>query len=107
MRLPEAEGYKEDAYVYLAVQDENGNVVVPSCEWEGDIDPYVEIKTKKPLPMGTGTLVRHYGYRLEGLASSLQSTPGNLYHSLHYVMFDPLLPFRIYDLRKEELTVTN
>jgi len=95
------EGYKEDAYVYLAVKDEAGNVIVPNCEWEGEIDPYKSIESGKPQGMVTGTLVRHYGYRLDGLDKTLSPAPGNLYHLLHYMMFDPLLPFRVIDVRRE------
>jgi hypothetical protein len=46
-----------------------------------------------------GTLVRHYGYKLPGLSGSLSPSPGNLYHYLHLSMFDPMLPFRVIDLR--------
>jgi hypothetical protein len=46
-----------------------------------------------------GTLVRHFSYRLNGLADTLAPSPGNLYHYLHLSMFDPLLPFRVIDLR--------
>ena len=99
MRL--GEGYKEDAYVYLAVQDENGNRAVPSCEWDGALDLYPTITSGKPQPLETGTLIRHYGYRLDGLEKTLSPGPGNLYHLLHYMMFDPLLPFRVIDRRKE------
>jgi hypothetical protein len=99
MRL--GEGYKEDAYVYLAVQNENGHKDVPSCEWDGALDLYPTISSSKPLPLETGTLVRHYGYSLDGLEKTLSPGPGNLYHLLHYMMFDPLLPFRVIDRRKE------
>jgi len=38
-------------------------------------------------------------YRLTNLDRGLQASPGNLYHYLHYSVFDPLIPFRIADLR--------
>ena len=49
--------------------------------------------------LGQGTLVRHYSYKLNGLEKKLGPSPGNLYHYLHCSVFDPLLPFRLIDLR--------
>ncbi len=43
--------------------------------------------------------MRHVGFRLEGLEKSLQSSPGNMWHYLNAIMFDPLIPFRLIDLR--------
>src|SRR5205823_4495655 len=49
-----------------------------------------------------GTPVRHVGYKLPKLEGSLGPSPGNLYHYLHCSVFDPLLPFRLTDLRGRE-----
>jgi hypothetical protein len=99
MRL--AEPYKEDAYVYLAIRDHDDIPIVPNCNWDGAIDPYPD-KSQKPDSLMTGTLVRHYGYGLEGLEKTLSSSPGTLYHLFQIMMFDPLLPFRIIDVRRDD-----
>lgn len=99
--------YKEDAYVYLAITNENGEQSVPSFQLDGAsiLDFYPTIsgsERHKPIALNeSGTLVRHYGYKLRGLEKTLNPAPGNLYHLFHYMMFDPLLPFRVIDLRKE------
>lgn len=99
MQLPE--GYKEDAYVYLAVDGDDG-FEVPSFDMAGaELDIYPAIVNNKPKPLGTGSLVRHYGYRLDGLEKTLGPSPGNLYHLLQHMMFDPLLPFRVIDLSRD------
>jgi hypothetical protein len=36
---------------------------------------------------------------LDNLDKSLQASPGSLYHFLHFSMFDPLIPFRLFDIR--------
>lgn len=99
MRL--TEGYKEDAYVYLATRNDHGEIIVPSCEWDGAINLYSDI-SDKPSSFNSGTLVRHYGYRLDGLEKTLTASPGNLYHLLQNMMFDPLIPFRVMDMRKAD-----
>lgn len=101
MRLEEP--YKEDAYVYLAMRSPDGVITVPSFEQNGPLELYPSIQSdsKKPGSFDSGTLVRHYGYQLDGLDKTLSSDTGNLYHLFQYMMFDPLLPFRIVDLRKE------
>jgi hypothetical protein len=91
------ENWSEDAYVYLSDGDS-----VPSCTIEGGIDLY----DKNPNDLkdtlsdfSKGTLVRHFGYRIEDYSSPLSPSPTNLYHFLHRMMFDPILPFRVVDLR--------
>ena len=42
---------------------------------------------------------REHQALLNKLDKGLQASPGNLYHYLHYSIFDPLFPFRIVDLR--------
>ena len=94
--------YKENAYVYLAVEATDGSLTVPSCSWDGPIELYPgsEAGVAKPQGWNTGTAVRHYGYTLgNDLNKTLASSPGNLYHLLHYTMFDSLMPFRVVDLR--------
>ncbi len=102
MRLPEP--YKTDAYVYLAVLDKNGKNTVPSFEIKDNIDPYLDFPGHGVTLWDHGTLVRHYGYELRYLDKRFQATPGNLYHSLQCLMFDPLLPFNLYDLRQKKDT---
>jgi hypothetical protein len=97
MRL--TEGYKEDAYVYLVAQDQDGSLVVPHFETTDPLDLYPTI-SDKPATLVSGTLVRHYGYRLDGLEKTLTASPGNLYHLMQHMMFDPFLSFRILDVRK-------
>ena len=95
-----SETYKEDSWVYLSVPSSDGSLTVPSCDvGTGPILPYPE-NSKAPQLL-KGTLVRHFSYRLNGLADTLAPSPGNLYHYLHLSMFDPLLPFRVIDLREQ------
>lgn len=94
--------YKEDAYAYLATYDQNSRLTVPSCQREGAIDSYpsTPVGPQKPKAWQTGTTIRHYGFALgKDLQASLNPSPGNLYHLLQHLMFDPLLPFRAIDLR--------
>jgi hypothetical protein len=94
------EQYKEDTYAYLALKDAAGNLTVPSCELElGPLSLYQPQKGLKLPTLAQGTLVRHIAYQLPYLEGSLSPTPGNLYHFLHCSMFDPLFPFRLFDLR--------
>ncbi len=95
-----SEQYKEDSWVYLSVQ-ENGGISVPSCDvGKGPLTLYPEFPKAPALQMGT--LVRHFSYRLNGLTDTLAPSPGNLYHYLHLSLFDPLLPFRVIDLRSPD-----
>jgi hypothetical protein len=99
------EDYQVDAYGYLAVHDAAGVLTVPSLEIGPDPLPLYDGFEKARVPtMQKGTLVRHYAYRLSKLDKTLGSSPGNLYHYLHYSLFDPLLPFRIIDLRDPNAT---
>lgn len=93
--------YKEDSYAYLAMRDEQGDITVPSCRvGTGALQTYSTATGLRVTSLSKGTLVRHVGYRLTNLTARLSPSPGNLYHYLHYTVFDPLLPFRVVDLRE-------
>src|SRR5437667_2570597 len=96
------ETYKEDCYGYLgtAIAGDDGNHVLEVPVSTQPIALYAE--ASKIPELAHGTLVRHVGYRLTNLANKLQASPGNLYHYLHYSVFDPLIPFRLVDLRAQE-----
>jgi hypothetical protein len=89
--------YKEDCYAYITHGD--GSVLCAQLEGEtAELSLYASGARNVPsLPKGT--VVRHIGYRLPGLAKALGPGSGNLYTYLHYSLFDPLLPFRVWDLR--------
>lgn len=90
--------YKEDCYAYLTTS--SGDPLCASLETTGESIPLYNAREKLNPPVLTkGTLVRHIGYRLSGVSKGLAPSPGNLYHYFHYSLFDPLLPFRIWDLR--------
>ncbi len=95
------EGYKENAYVYLASVTEDGSLSVPCIRYDGKVDLYpgIEDPANKPYPMKNGTLVRHYAYQLGALDRPFSTSPGNLLHMLEYMLFDPVLPLRLVDLR--------
>lgn len=94
------ETYKEDAYVYLVVEDATGNQIIPRVKLDGQLSVYPGLEVHSFLEdLEYGTVVRHYGYGLSGFESTLNPSPGNLYHLLHYLLFDPLLPFRVMDHR--------
>jgi hypothetical protein len=98
------ENYKEDCYAYLCLRGADGSISVPSCQIDDDeIVLYPDHPAAKVPQLKKGTLVRHVSYRLEKLSGFLGPSPGNLYHYLHCSAFDPLLPFRLVDLRKEEV----
>lgn len=88
--------YKEDCYVYLA--DKHGDILWIDAGADQTLELYAGTDRTSPV-LGQGTLVRHIGYRLTGISKSLGPASGNLYHYLHYTLFDPLLPFRVWDLR--------
>jgi hypothetical protein len=70
------------------------------CEIDSKaIDLYQDFPGAKVAQFLSGTVVRHICYRLTNLDKGLQASPGNLYHFLHFSVFDPLLPFRLIDLR--------
>ncbi len=93
------DAYKEDCYAYLAVPLGGESPSVPWADVGRDvIDLYATPAVSAPL-WTHGTLTRHIGFKLPGQAGTLQSVPGNLYHYLHASLFDPLLPFRLLDLR--------
>ena len=90
--------YKEDCYAYLVNGD--GSALRAQLDAaNAPIELYSEAAKLSPPRMEKGTLVRHIAYRLSGAAKTLGPAQGNLYHYLHYSLFDPLLPFRIWDLR--------
>jgi len=93
--------YKEDCYAFLA-----GNDASPFSATLSSASTSIALYGSNPklsVPeFSKGTLVRHIGYRLTGVSKQLAPSPGNLYHYLHYSLFDPLLPFRIWDLRSAE-----
>lgn len=101
MRL--SDDYKEDAYAYLACTTSDGTPSVPEVSASEAISLYASVgKVKNPPMLSYGTLVRHVEYKLPGLIGTLSPSPGNLYQYLHNSMFDPLLPFRVVDLREED-----
>lgn len=100
MRL--SDDYKEDAYAYLACS-RDGQLTVPQTTASAPITLYTAVgKVKNPPSLSYGTLVRHFEYKLPSLSGTLSPSPGNLYQYLHNSMFDPLLPFRVVDLRDDE-----
>jgi len=101
LNLPD--DWKEDAYVYLTVKSDN-EYIIPEITIEEDISLYKDFDTDKikEISIKNGTLVRSIGYSLEKYNKTLSPSPGNLYHLLHYLMVDPLLPFRLIDIRTEK-----
>lgn len=93
--------YKEDCYAYLAVDAPAGEAprVMEAPIGGLPFDLYGRFSEAKLPQLAKGTVVRHVGYRLSNLDKGLQASPGNLYHYLHFSMFDPLIPFRVVDLR--------
>jgi hypothetical protein len=93
------ETYKVDCYGYLCFNEE-GKIVVPAVAvGSAPLEIYPNVVGVKLPTLSRGTVVRHINYRLSGLSNRLSPSPGNLYHYLHFSMFDPLLPFRVIDLR--------
>jgi hypothetical protein len=86
--------YKEDCYAYLVDSD-----LRPLQFVLDSADPIKLYQSTTAPDFPKGTVVRHFEYRLTGLSKALSPSPGNLYHYLHYSLLDPLLPFRIWDLR--------
>jgi hypothetical protein len=95
------QSYKEDCYAYLTGGDGNVFSVDLAGEGQSGLTLYPSVGSQKPPELTKGTLVRHIGYRLSGIAKALAPSPGNLYHYLHYSLFDPVLPFRVWDFRNE------
>jgi hypothetical protein len=92
--------YKEDCYAYLAVRKANGEITAPSIPADSNNTRIYTAPDKIRLgELAAGTLVRHYSYKLERFTGTLSPQPGNLYHYLHFSMFDTLIPFRVFDLR--------
>lgn len=98
-----SEDYKEDCYAYLAVRKPEGSFTVPSIAIADEELVIHNAPSRLRLAgLRTGTIVRHYSYKLAGLTGVLSPVSGNLYHYLQYSMFDTLLPFRVIDLREKE-----
>jgi hypothetical protein len=91
--------YKEDCYAYLCLKDASGAISVPSCQLDDAPLTLYPGRGDKAPKLHKGTLVRHVAYKLPKLEGSLSPSPGNLYTYLHISAFDPLLPFRVIDLR--------
>lgn len=93
--------FKEDCYAYLGPEQESvGQPLVFEVDiGEQSLDLYPEYPSIKVPKFQQGTMVRHVSYRLTNLDKGLQASPGNLYHYLNYSVFDPLIPFRLVDLR--------
>lgn len=91
--------YKEDCFAYLT----DASSGVPEIfEIEVGSDPFdffPRTPEAKIPALSHGTLVRHVSYRLSNLNKALHASPGNLYHYLHFSAFDPIIPFRVVDLR--------
>ena len=87
--------YDLEVYTYLTIDGK-----IPSVELaDKQLELYADTNLKRPPKLPYGTVVRHVGFELPGLTRRLSPYPGNLYHFLHLSMFDPLLPFRICDVR--------
>jgi hypothetical protein len=93
--------YKENCYAYLASTSEEGTQVIPNFALDNDLSLYPGWDKLRLNDLKNGTLVRHYAFRLTGIAKAIGPREGNLYHYLHFSLFDPLLPFQIIDLRRE------
>lgn len=93
--------YRDDAYAYLVLgKDAQGVPIVPSVNLSEDsVKLYSQPKAARVAEFRRGTLVRHFGFKLPNLENTLGASPGNLYHFLQASLFDPLLPFRLLDLR--------
>lgn len=103
LRLDET--YKEDCYAYLGHEDEDsaGSHVFEVDMGDAPLRPYDNDSVDHQVTgLDHGTFVRHVCYRLTNLDKGLQAASGNLYHYLHYSLFDPLIPFRIVDFRLEK-----
>jgi hypothetical protein len=97
------ENYKENCYAYLAFKNSNGEITVPNFDFDEEIKLYDSQENLRGMnALKHGTLVRHYSFRLTNISKALSPTEGNLYHYLHYSLFDPLIPFQIMDLRGKE-----
>jgi len=103
-RLNLGEEFAHDAYAYLATPSGS----VPEIKVEDDLrvaDVEDEDIRNDIRTLETGTLVRHFGYKLgEDYDKSLQATGSNLYHFFHSSLFDPLFPFRLIDIRSRYST---
>ena len=95
-------GYKEDCYAYISIKQPSDAISVPSCQLdEGPLPLYASHESANVPELRHGTLVRHVTYKLPKLDGSLSPSTGNLYTYLQCSVFDPLLPFRVFDLRAE------
>lgn len=94
--------WKEDCYAFLAMATDSGGFEILEAAYAEAIPLYEERTSPEPPRLSKGTLVRHVQYRLGAISKALAPSPGNLYHYLHYSLFDPVLPFRLLDLRRPE-----
>ncbi len=92
------EEYKENCYAYLATRNEEGKIIALSFSTKASELQLYNGVTKLSI-LKHGTFVRHYAFRLTNLSGSLGPQAGNLYHFLQLSMFDPIIPFRVIDLR--------
>jgi len=95
--------YKENCYAYLALKTENNEQTVPSFTANEHIKLYDSQESLRMNELQTGTLIRHFAFRLTGIFGQIGPREGNLYHYLHMSLFDPLIPFQIIDLRKSKV----
>lgn len=94
--------YKEDCYAYLVRSIDQSTRELLSVDTDDELQIYRSDVSPKLPPFNQGTLVRHINYRLGAISKALAPMPGNLYHYLHYNLFDPILPFRVADLRRPD-----
>ena len=47
-----------------------------------------------------GTLVRHFDYKIPNASNELSTSARNLYHSMQYLLPDPLIAYRLTDCRE-------
>jgi hypothetical protein len=92
------EEYKENCYAYLAMRNEEGKISALNFSIE-ETELKLYNERTKLNNLKHGTIIRHYGFKLTNLTGSLGPQAGNLYHFLQLSMFDPILPFRVIDLR--------
>ena len=98
--------YKEDTYAYLALKfhasKSHSFYTVPEIEvGSKPLSLYKPSGVKTPT-LSHGTLVRHYGYKLGSLSDAIYPRPGNLQHFGNANLPEPILPYRVLDLRTRD-----
>lgn len=91
--------YKEDCFAYLTDASTGAPEIFEVEIGAEPFDIFPDTPGAKVPALSHGTLVRHVSYRLSNLNKALHASPGNLYHYLHFSAFDPIIPFRVVDLR--------